>query len=589
MSKQTQNAARIDDSRRPGPIDASPSPEAMANLELNPGIINGDVARDGTAHADELREAFVFDSIDQSLWRALYHFNLYRLVLSCGFVVLGLSNARIANFGSVNPGLFLVASLLLAAVSVIAMITIHRGQPAFPVQASFQILCDIFLITVMMHASGGISSGLGLLLLISMAAAGVVLPGRLAISLAAIATLAMGAETFSSAANARNFDALIANATMLCLGLFVTAIVVSALAIRIREAEQLADQRAEDLMTLARVNAHIVTQLDSGVLIVDSHDRIYFSNERARMVLAIPGTGSGARLDDISTDLASAAARWRAGDEDYSGTVVEVADADERFTPRFVSAGNDDTDGILIFLDNVTLTEKKAQQLKLASLGRLTAAISHEIRNPLAALSHASELLAESRELTKADRRLVQITVEQSERINTIIRSVLQFSRRSEVTRQSFDLLEWCESTAEQIALDHGLPKQAIDVDGESANVRINAGQLQQILSNLCDNAIRHSPEYVDKPVVSLEIIRSSTGAIRLDVVDHGSGIDENTASHLFEPFFTTHVKGTGLGLYICRELCQANGASLNYIEDGEPGSRFRVVFESGNKGSDEA
>jgi len=514
-----------------------------------------------------------------SLWRALYHFNLYRLVLGVGLLALSFADARIADFGSRNPTLFLFCSLLLAGVSMFNMMTISQGIPSFRIQACGQIVCDILLITLLMFASGGVSSGLGLLLLVSIAAAGVVLPGKTTIAFAGLATVTIFAETLLSSAFGAPMAEHIPGVAMLGVALFATAFFLSVLAERIRSAEDLAEQRAEDLLTLARVNAHIVKQLESGVLITDSQNRIYFTNDKARSLLGIGGSGAGAKLDDISPALADVARTWRVDERELDqNTTVELPGASERFSPRFVRADHGN-DSILVFLDSVTLTEKKAQQIKLASLGRLTAAISHEIRNPLAALSHAAELLSESSELSDGDRRLVEITIAQSDRINTTIKSVLQFSRREKMARQTFDLLEWCEENAKQIALDHDLPGTAVDVDGESVNVTVTSAQLQQVLGNLCDNAIRHSPEFDDRPIVRLQISRTDGDNAQLDVIDNGSGIDADTAAHLFEPFFTTHVQGTGLGLYICRELCQANGASLNYIEDNEPGSRFRVIF----------
>lgn len=519
-----------------------------------------------------------------SLWRALYHFNLYRLVLGVGLLALSLANARIADFGSHSPTLFFVGSLGMAGVSMFNMITITQGIPSFRVQACLQIGCDIALITLLMYSSGGFSSGLGLLLLISIAAAGVVLPGKTTIAFAGLATVAIFFETFSRSLFGTDVSEQIPGIAMLGVALFATAFVLSILSEQIRSAEQLADQRAEDLMTLARVNAHIVRQLESGVLITDQHNRIYFTNERARSLLGISGTGVGARLDQVSESLSDAATQWHSQTGTDESVVIELPGTSERFVPRFLDA-NGSNEGVLVFLDSVRLSEEKAQQIKLASLGRLTAAISHEIRNPLAALSHAAELLNESDQLLEQDRRLVDITLTQSARINTIIKSVLQFSRRDEMTRQTFDLLEWCEENAAQIAMDHGLPAEAIDIDGESVDVVMNSAQLQQILGNLCDNAIRHSPEFTDKPVVSLEISRTAGGGVQLDVVDTGSGIDAQTTQHLFEPFFTTHVQGTGLGLYICRELCEANGATLNYIDDDHIGSRFRVTFEVSRSG----
>jgi len=263
--------------------------------------------------------------------------------------------------------------------------------------------------------------------------------------------------------------------------------------------------------------------------------------------------------------------------------VIRFSDHGARIAPRFV-VNDGDRDSVLVFLENLTLSEEKAQQIKLASLGRLTAAISHEIRNPLSAISHAGQLLSESADLQQDDRRLLDIIQTQSRRINSIIQSVLQISRKSGVDRQRFDLIDWCRTQAVEITANYGLPAQAIEVEGDSISVTANSGHLQQVVTNLCDNAIRHSPGWTGEPIVRLVARTGAEGVAELDIIDQGAGISPENEVHLFEPFFTTHSEGTGLGLYICRELCAANGASLNYISDSDPGCLFRIEFDPGEQ-----
>jgi len=241
----------------------------------------------------------------------------------------------------------------------------------------------------------------------------------------------------------------------------------------------------------------------------------------------------------------------------------------------------DERESILVFLDDNALMAQQVQQLKLASLGRLTASIAHEIRNPLGALSHAAQLLIESEHIHDQDRRLTEIIQQHSKRMNKVIETVLELSRRRQSEPQLVDLTLWVA----QFIRDYKQTSPATDtieceLEKEGILTRMDPNQLRQVLSNLCQNAFRYSGEPGSERTIWLKLYEDAgTGLPTLEIIDHGPGIDDRHLSQVFEPFYTTESAGTGLGLYISRELCESNQATLEYERLEPRGSCMRIVF----------
>jgi len=249
--------------------------------------------------------------------------------------------------------------------------------------------------------------------------------------------------------------------------------------------------------------------------------------------------------------------------------------------PGFVALTRGSHRHTLVFLDDLSQISQQAQQLKLAALGRLTAGIAHEIRNPLGAISHAAQLLGESEELSGADQRLSQIIQDQSRRMNLVIENVLQLSRRRQTEPHLLDLKQWLEHYVEE--LRGSLPAdQAVhlDISPGTLTTRMDAEQLQQVMTNLVQNGLRYSGQLHQNAQVWLRLFHAPYSELpSLDVMDDGPGVAEEHLTKIFEPFFTTESKGTGLGLYLSRELCESNQASLNYTPRQGGGSCMRITF----------
>lgn len=236
---------------------------------------------------------------------------------------------------------------------------------------------------------------------------------------------------------------------------------------------------------------------------------------------------------------------------------------------------------MLVFLEDTAVLKQQAQQLKMAALARLTASIAHEIRNPLGAISHAAQLLDEATDKDEEEARLLRIIQDQSRRMNIIIENVTQLARRDKVNPVQLQLAPWIDEFIQQFVMTgkHS-PKMFQTLGVTNQTVCVDPEQLQQVIGNLCQNALRHSPAFAGQALIAFKTGHDKANRPFLDTIDWGSGIPAEIVDNIFDPFFTTTPKGTGLGLYIARELCESNGARLEHFPgDKGIGSRFRVTF----------
>ncbi|NOZ11664.1 MAG: hypothetical protein GXP09_11560 [Gammaproteobacteria bacterium] len=518
-------------------------------------------------------------AISVDYWRSLYYFNLYRLVLAVFFVTVAISGAKFTTYGYSAPDLFLATSLGYALFGLTSLVTITKGWPSFRLQAQTQLFVDIFSITLFIHSSGGIESGLGLLLIVLVAATGVVLGGRMAIFCAAVATVAVLAEYAFSLTLHPGGLRQPTQIGLLGIGLFVTAFLFYSLVKRIRHIEELAESRGFDLANLEQVNRMVIERMHTGVLATDGHDRIRVINETALNLLGLKTTvGTWPKLEHMAPELSERLHQWKE-DNAINEWSLHITHSGKELVARFIPLGKDNKTGSLIYLDDQSLLVQQNQQLKLAALGRLSASMAHEIRNPLGAISHAGQLLAESDQLKQEDRRLIDIIQTQSRRIDQMIEGVMQLGRRNSAHRQPIQLGPWIDEFIAYFRQGRGLSTAKIIHTGEAITASVDLDQLHQILYNLCDNAIRHSPGHETQAPVELRTGTDENARPYLDVIDKGEGVPNEIQDQIFEPFFTSRSRGTGLGLYIARELCDANHAQLHYYATIDQGSRFRISF----------
>jgi two-component system sensor histidine kinase PilS (NtrC family) len=258
------------------------------------------------------------------------------------------------------------------------------------------------------------------------------------------------------------------------------------------------------------------------------------------------------------------------------------ADGSALIEPHFAPLGTGNPAPVLIFLEDTGVLAARVQQTKLAALGRLSASIAHEIRNPVGAMSHASQLLDEAPQLGADERRLTEIVRNNARRVSSIVESVLGLSRRAAPQQLSMPLLGWCQRFCDEFAATMQCARERLCIEALVPDlvVRFDADQLQQIIWNLCQNALLHGAEAGTASRIDIRFGRMPANARPfLEVCDRGAGITPEDAERIFEPFFTRGARGTGLGLFLARELAEINDATLLYTPREGGGSVFRLVF----------
>lgn len=517
------------------------------------------------------------DQADSQRPRILRLYNLYRVVLGFCLALLTNTAARDGLLQLSNPQLYEIASWIYLLVNVLIAVLLHRGRR--DLHLFLVSVLDIFLLGIIFYAAGGPGSGFGNLLLIPVAIGNILLHGRIGLLLAALASLAIIYLTFYLTLSYPGVSQGYLQVGVLGCIYFAVAMFVQRLSRRLRQSESLAQQQAASLASLEKVNQLIIHRMRTGIIVVGTHNKVLQANEAAAQMLGKPII-RGMNIEELAIGLAQRLRQW---EETPSIRAVPFHNhsGGTEIMANFKPLATDSEETVLIFLDDNTQIAQQAQQLKLASLGRLTASIAHEIRNPLGAISHAAQLLGESRELPAADHRLTEIIQQHSQRMNKVIETVLELSRRRPSEPQLVDLGLWLEQfVADFSAAGPGDDRLELDIAGPGIQTRVDPYQLSQVLDNLCRNALRYTDTASPYKTIWLRLyLQADSELPTLEVIDHGPGIAEEHVPHIFEPFYTTHASGTGLGLYISRELCESNQARLEFEPMLPRGCCMRITF----------
>ena len=509
-------------------------------------------------------------------WRLLQALGLYRVLLVTLLVSLHEAELLIGMIGSALPTLFHWTCRAYAVTALVLILPALRRQPGLANQVMLGFAFDALALTLIVTSSGGIGSGLAVLLIPATVGVGLLLSARLGLLAAAIAFLMLFAQETIRLYPANYSASDYASLGPLGLMLFVTTLGASAVARRIRMSEARAARVGSDFADLSRLNEIVLDTLRAGVLVVDGDDIIRLMNAAALRQLIERNPRTGQPLAAVLPDLRHRLQRWRNGHPAPETTLRTERSAGPELLPRFRRLGNEGTSPVLILLEDAAHIREQAQQIKLAALGRLSASIAHEIRNPLAAITHAGQLLAESEALGAPEQRLLDIVQRHGRRIDTIVKDVMNLSR-SAAEPKTLLLLDWLDNTARLYQEAH--PDRHPAVNGDARlTIRFDPGHLQQVVFNLLDNAWLHGGRDGHRPTVTLLAARSDEDG-HLDVIDNGPGIAPEMADQLFEPFQTSTTKGTGLGLYLARELCAYNQARLSHHAGTPGGTIFRITF----------
>ena len=519
------------------------------------------------------------------VWRVIGLLNLYRLLVPLALLALQVLASPAWVPVTAHPQLFVGACIAYFTAALLLIIARRLEWTSLRIVALVNASVDALAIAFILYAAGGVASGLGILLVLPVFALAVLADRRDAFLIASVAALAVLAQQALSVLTDATPATDYATAGLLGAVLFATALATWPIAHRLRESDALVRRRELDLANLAQLSQYIVQHLRESIIVIDAQDRIRLINESAAEILGDKSAFPDALIGEASPRLMFLLESWRKGTGD-SGSVAPVdptfvaADGARVIRAHFATLGSTSPGPVLIFLEDTSLLAEKVQQSKLAALGRLSASIAHEIRNPVGAMSHAGQLLAESPSLTSDDRRLTEIIRANATRVSGIIDNVQRLSRREPARLERLTLSAWTEEFHAEFCDTMQLPRDRLEVSStHDIEVSADPDQLRQILWNLCENALKHAVQ--DDPARSIELrygrMVPSTRRF-LEVADRGEGVKREIAERIFEPFFSSG-RGTGLGLFLARELAQANGATLLYEPRPGGGSVFRLVF----------
>lgn len=510
-----------------------------------------------------------------SRYRLLRLFNIYRCLL--GLILLGLTFTPEAEWlfnDASQREISLYLSFYLAINCTLwSILTFYNNLGT--TYSFFVITLDIMLLSILIHMVGLEDNGLENLYVLPIVIGNILLKRQMGFLCSAMAALfLLSINIHHSLPGMSQY----ADAGLSGLLFFATALFVQSLRIRLQFsilAERLSRTRA---LNLERLSASIIQRMRTGILVMQEPDTIIMMNESARYLLSANDTKGSLKI--LSPTLLISYQQWL-NNPHLSPVNFSTKQDAPNILPNFSRQKFGQSSYVLIFLEDKAALSQQAQQLKLASLGQLTASIAHEIRNPLGAISHSAQLLFESTEINDTDQRLLSIINKHCHRINHIVKNILQLSRKQEIHPEPITLNTWLKEFIDTEYFQ-SIEHPEIQLKTQHSNVSINFDILQfrQILHNLCQNGLRYSLQHTGKPTLLIRTGISTLEHPWLEVEDFGLGISDKLSDSVFEPFYTTGKKGTGLGLYICRELCEINQASLGVLpHKQERGCVFRISF----------
>ena len=509
-----------------------------------------------------------------SNWISVRLLNVYRIGLASIFFSQSfVDQSPLLNI--VHLALYSWVSLAFLILSLIWILAAKIERRGFEQQVSLQIYSDTFLIILIMHACGGISSGLGMLLIISMAVTSLLGKQSLALIFASLASLGLLAEYTYSLIYINGYSGNSTQVGILGATLFATAIVTHKLSLGLKSSELLVQQKERDVALLSALNQEIIENLQAGVIILTKQHLVRHINNTALQMLNT-SPDSDLPLGRSQSKIFTALDQW-----------LKSTEPDAPFLPSQTGLNNLQISfrllkskgqaNILIFLNDVSSIKTSMQQAKLASLGQLTASIAHEIRNPLGAISHAAELLAENKDLPQAEKRMTEIIYQHTGRINHIIEDILKISRGTPTAMEAIDLKQWMPEFIEAFCLSGESNADCfnLDIHIDESIISFDNGHLTQVMTNLCSNARTHGN--TEKPT-HIKIYQDQRQVLNIEIADEGPGIDQFTLDKIFEPFYTTSHQGSGLGLYIVDQLCELNSANIIARKNLYGGTSFCIL-----------
>ena len=507
----------------------------------------------------------------------------YRLAMSALLTALFLSGLGQEFLGARSPVVFIYTSYAYIGFCLLSLALMTLGS--LKVKSShivFTLLIDFVALIQMIYTSNSMIGGLGYLLLIPMAIGGTFLRGKTSVALAAFASLLILFNSLLNSLDGTSNNQYLFTAGLTGTALFIAAIVFRLLSKKLALSEELIEKQVQKTEFIQGVSQLIIETIQAGIVVIDNHHQVLLINHAAEKLLT--KNTKPQQPQDIPA-LKKILTAWQKKQKIPSEITINMG-ANHDIKISFTELPDPQINALILFIEDEKRINQEAQQIKLASLGRLTSSIAHEIRNPLGAISHASQLLDESEHIHSSDQELLLMIQTNSQRIDQTINNILQFSRRKKSSPEMINLSEWLTKFCNNHQLQH---ESKILLSTEKTHIygRIDPNHLQQIMTNLVDNGFRHSQKTGAENIIHLKAhIDESSKRPYIDISDEGEGVNDKDVDQIFEPFFTTKTSGSGLGLYLCKELCQANQADITYLQKTKKQkSCFRLIFnEAKNK-----
>ncbi|STX28607.1 two-component system sensor kinase PilS [Legionella beliardensis] len=511
-------------------------------------------------------------AIETKQWQLLQLYNFFRLFCVLIFLAISLYQPDLIQSGGYFNLLsgYLLFSLICLFVTKIKLIHFENQVLLFG-------MLDILFIVGLISFIGGLRSSFTILLNVTIAALSILVPGTLVLFFAAFASTVLLIISFiESSYGETPFLISFYISGLHGISLFATAIAVWYLAYRVRISETIAYRHGRELAGMQQINEYIIERLYSGVIYVDLDRFVYFINSAAKQFFNIELTEEITELKQLSAALDEKCLQFLQKiklDNRPVQTVMEVPYLRIHF---FASSVGPKT-AVLIFLDDLSAIAQQAQQLKLSSLGRFSASIAHELRNPLGAISHAVQLMGEASQLSAEDLRMKQLIINNCNRMNGVIKNVLQLSRREPPHPQVIDFIPFIKQFKQDFCVYNQCNMIIEKIGAASVEFVFDKSQLEQILVILCENAIQHGS--VNNQTLITINMKKTHLKTEIMVGDQGPGVPAHLKDAIFEPFFSTKRTGFGMGLFIAKELCEINQSRLELIPS-EQGCCFAIIIE---------
>ena len=503
------------------------------------------------------------DEWNEQVDRIPWLLNVCRLTILLSMFVLYMMSVFSENAGlkkMVPPTIFYIWAAVYAGITLISIVRPHWVRQENDKLPNASAVVDIVMIMALVYLTGGIGTGVGILVLPFVATSCMLSYGKFPALYAGFTTVCILCVMFLSdqlSLDADTWDGRnIGTAIMLIGASFAVAYLTSYSATFLRDATASARKHKRNYNRVRGLNQLVLNRVQEAVIVIDPELKVWLFNRQAKNYF------SGLAAEHKEPIFEDLVARWLLNPEKSFEADIHL----HRFSMhvRAVPMVQEDGKLLMLFLRSLREIAAEAMATKLASLGQLTANLAHEIRNPMSAIRHANDLLQEGIE-DPVSKKLHGIIDGNIRRIDKMLEDVSTLNKKDNLGRESINLMKFWLAFKQEFTLNNPSSVGCIKMEMQGKNLTVTADPMhvQQIMWNLCNNAWRHSTKGSDAIKVSIK----PSGKLNVSIVvsDDGPGAAPEIRNQLFEPFFTTEKGGTGLGLYVARELAHANLGQLHY------------------------